>query len=342
MKNLESNYYNPVFSHIYVEKEVKENARTQRILNQFPHAVRIEIDHYKDVFCRSNQNYCLQHKSQSLIIAAKHGELIYKGAPVCQSFGNEYFYYTSCMMNCIYDCEYCYLKGMYPSGSMVIFVNIEEIFAQVEKILEEHPVYLCVSYDTDMMAMEHVTGYVKEWVEFSKKHENLKIEIRTKCAGQKIFEEICPQENVIFAFTLSPQEIITRYEHGTPPLSGRIGCAMQALLKGFSVRLCFDPVIYCTDWKKQYEEMINEVWSHMNPQKIVDVSVGSFRVSQDYLKNMRKSEPYSCVVQFPFQNDGGVYHYPDSLMEEMELFVTEKLKETIPEEKIFRWENKEG
>mgnify|MGYP006970641936 FL=1 len=30
------------------------------------------------------------------------------------------------MMNCIYDCSYCYLKGMYPSGHMVLFVNIED------------------------------------------------------------------------------------------------------------------------------------------------------------------------------------------------------------------------
>ena len=28
-----------------------------------------------------------------------------EGAPVCQSFGNENFYYCSCMMNCIFDCE---------------------------------------------------------------------------------------------------------------------------------------------------------------------------------------------------------------------------------------------
>ena len=50
----------------------------------------------------------------------------YEGAPVCQDFGNTNFYYCSTMMNCIYDCSYCYLKGMYPSGHMVLFVNIED------------------------------------------------------------------------------------------------------------------------------------------------------------------------------------------------------------------------
>ncbi len=338
MRNLGKNYYNSAFSHIYVEKEVMEFSRTRQILEKFPDAVIVEIDHYKDVFCRNRQNYVMQHKAQNMIIAAKHGDLIYKGAPVCQSFGNEYFYYTSCMMNCIYDCEYCYLKGMYPSGNMVVFVNIEDIFRRVEEILKVHPVYLCVSYDTDIMAMEQITGYTAEWIEFARKHENLKIEIRTKCANLTLLDKICPPKNVIFAFTLSPDAVISEYEHGTPPFSSRMLCVKKAVRNGFQVRLCFDPVIYCGDWKMHYKNMLTTVLDEVNPEKIVDVSVGSFRVSQDYLKKMRKNQPYSSVVQFPYENEKGVYHYPKELMEEMEMYMVTELTKQIPEEKIFRWE----
>ena len=166
MKNLNRSYYNPPFSHIYVEREVAEDPETKRIFAQFPQAEVIAIDHYKDVFCRSRQDYVRQHAVQNLILAAKHGELLYTGAPVCQSFGNEHFYYTSCVMNCVFDCEYCYLKGMYPSANLVVFVNLEDIFAEVEKRLAAHPVYLCVSYDTDLLALEHLTGYAARWIEF--------------------------------------------------------------------------------------------------------------------------------------------------------------------------------
>ena len=68
--------------------------------------------------------------------------------------------------DCIYDCEYCYLKGMYPSANIVIFVNIEDIFEELHRMLSEHPVYLCVSYDTDLLAFEAMTGYVREWEHF--------------------------------------------------------------------------------------------------------------------------------------------------------------------------------
>ena len=114
--------YNKMFSHVYVEKGVAEHPRTKQILEKLNNTTVIEIDHYKDVFCRKKQSISAQSNAKALILAENTSGCIYEGAPVCQSFGNENFYYCSCMMNCIFDCEYCYLKGMYPSGNLVVFV----------------------------------------------------------------------------------------------------------------------------------------------------------------------------------------------------------------------------
>ena len=337
MRNLKEEYFNPFFSHIYVEKAVESHARVREILARFPQAEVIEISHYKDVFCRSRQNHLLQHRTQKLILAARQGTLLYEGAPVCQSFGNQYFYYASCVMNCIFDCEYCYLKGMYPSANIVVFVNLEDIFAEAERILKKHSLYLCVSYDTDLPALEQIIGYVREWCDFAAGHENLKIEIRTKCANRFFVCNVIPVPNVIYAFTLSPRKVIEAFEHHTPSLTERLSCAAELIRAGCAVRLCFDPMIYLPDWKQCYEEMLEQVFDAIDLGKLVDVSVGTFRISQDYLKNMRKREPDSAVVWFPFQRDKGYCHYPDPLMEQMEVFLTERLEAKIPREKIFRW-----
>lgn len=314
---------------------MREHPRTKRILGRFPDAVTIEIEHYKDVFCRPRQDIALQNKTPMLVLASKTGRLVYEGAPVCQSFGNEYFYYTSCVMNCIYSCDYCYLKGMYPSGNLVVFVNLEDIFAELRDILQKHEVYLCVSYDTDLMALENLTGFVEEWMGFCRENPGLKIEIRTKCGRTDLWDRLTPGENVIFAFTLSPKEIWKRYEYRTSPPKDRIMCAAMAMKKGFLVRLCFDPVLYCPDWRRQYQELLNHVAETIDMEKLYDVSIGSFRISQDYLKKLRRVMPDSAVVWFPFENDGGVYHYPKELMEEMEQMVACRLKRWLPEEKIF-------
>lgn len=337
MKSLKEDYFKPFFSHIYVEKSVLNHKRTQEVLSKFPSSEVVVINHYKDVFCRRKQSYMYQHRSQNLILAAKSGTLLYGGAPVCQSFGNKHFYYTSCIMNCIFDCEYCYLKGMYPSANIVIFVNLEDIFEDVEKHLKRHPMYLCVSYDTDLPAFEKIIGYVDEWCNFTKNHKDLKIEIRTKCANKSLFRSVKADSDVIYAFTLSPQAVIEKYEHYTPSLADRLSCIEMLIRKGCLVRLCFDPMVYVPEWEVCYKEMLDMVFENIDMKKVVDVSVGTFRVSKDYLKKMRKQQPDSAVVHFPYEMENGYYHYPKGLMEKMEYFLAGKLEEKISKEKIFLW-----
>ena len=322
---------------------MRDHPRTRQILAKYKAAAVIEIEHYKDVFCRSRQDPALQRHSQKLILAAKEGALIYPGAAVCQDFGNEHFYYTSCMMNCIYDCEYCYLKGMYPSANIVIFVNLEDIFADVERMLASRPLYLCVSYDTDLLAAESIAGYAGAWNRFAAGHpDRLKIEIRTKCADRHFFEQQEPLSHVIYAFTLSPQAVVECFEHHTPSLKARLDQAAAAIRAGFTVRLCFDPMIYIHGWQHHYEEMLEQVFGMIAPEELEDVSVGSFRIPRDYLKNMRRRYPDSAAAWFPYELEDRYYHYPKEQMEQMERYLVSRLQERLPQEKIFVWKQSAG
>ena len=339
MNNI-NNKYNPWFSHIYIEKSVIENERTKRIIGKLPKARIIVIDNYMDVYGRYGQNQRKQSISPALILAERKAEYLYKGAPVCQSFGNENFYYCSTMMNCVFDCSYCYLKGMYPSGNLVIFVNLEDYFEALDEILKDKSMYLCISYDADLLAMESVTGYAELWAEFAGKHRNLKLEIRTKSARTAMWEELPCLSNVIYAFTLAPQQMITACERKTPSAGARIECALSGLSKGFPVRLCFDPMIYQKNWREDYGELVRDLdqafAAHgLSMNQLTDASVGTFRISQDYIKKIRKMEPVSPVAQFPYVNVGGVYQYPKELIEQMESYLIGELEKRMDREKIF-------
>lgn len=335
LQNLNKNLYNPYFSHIYIEKKALNQPNTKKILDYFPKAEIIEIDHYKDVFSRSHQNYNLQKKSSKLILAVKEDNLVYEGAEVCENFGNNHFYYTSTMMNCIYDCEYCYLQGMYPSANVVIFVNIEDIFCEVEKLLKKHSVYLCISYDTDILAFENVVGYGRKWIEFAKEHKNLEIELRTKSANFKAIEDIESQENIILAWTLSPEKVIKNYENKTPSLKDRLLSIEGAINKGWKVRLCFDPILYIKEWKENYKDLIETIFAGLSGEKIYDVSIGVFRVSKDYLKRMRKQRFDSVIINYPFETVNGVCSYADELSKDMVKYVYNLVKKYVAEEKIY-------
>ena len=321
------------FTHIYVEERAYGYPLTGKILAKIPDAHVIKIKHYKDVFDRKRQNAPLQKEHQALIIAVRDGNRIFKGAPVCQSFGNKNFYYASSMMNCPFDCEYCYLKGMYPSSNMVVFVNLEDYRADVEEKLKEGPMYVCASYDTDLLAMNGLTGHADFWKETALEHEDLLVELRTKAAVE--VKDSIP--NVIYAFTLSPEEVVTDLERYTAPLSARISAAAKALEGGAKVRLCFDPIIKITGWKESYEKLIGEAASGIDFGKLTDVSVGTFRISGDYLNKMRRAYPASKTAWYPYVIKDGVAQYEPDTDRQMQEFVCGLLEKHIGREKIFTW-----
>lgn len=341
--------YQDHFRHIYVEEALLQSPETKGILQKFPKAKVIPIKHYKDVFNRKKQGRLAQSHSRKLILAKKEGQRLYDGAVVCQDFSESHFCYTSLLMNCPFHCAYCYLQGMYPSSNLVMFLNLEDYFADCRKwIAEKGSLYLCISYDTDLLAMERIYPYVEEFARFLNQENALRIEVRTKAGGEGLWRKMqrLPlssegRKRMIFAFTLSPEEIIEEAEEGTARLSSRIFAIQKALEEGYLVRLCFDPMIYHPRWKELYGALLQEVFEKIPMEQIHDCSLGSFRISESYLKAMGKALPHSPHTQFPYENTGGYYHYPKELMEEMEGFLYSRLLERLPKEKIFRWDSRE-
>ena len=67
---------------------------------------------------------------------------------------------------------------------------------------------------------------------------------------------------------------------------------------------------------------------------IKDASIGVFRISDGYLKQMRKNRPASALLQYPFINENHVCSY-GGRGREMMAFVKEFLSGFLPEDKIF-------
>ncbi len=321
------------FAHVYVEDKARQYPLTSEILEKTAGATVIPISHYKDVFDRPRQDHEAQKKNPSLILAVREGSRIFKGAPVCQSFGQRNFYYSSSVMNCLFDCEYCYLKGMYPSSNIVVFVNFEDYEKDVLKLLEEGPLYVCASYDTDLIALNGLTGLADRWIELAKSNKDLLVELRTKAAPPSL-ENV---HNVIYAFTVSPDEVAGKFEKNGPSSDERIKAAARAVENGCNVRLCFDPMILTGDWQNVYGKFADHVASRIDLSQLTDVSVGCFRISKEYLSSMRKSMRNSEIAWYPYVIRNGVAQYEEDTDRKMQEFMRARLACHIAEEKIFTW-----
>jgi spore photoproduct lyase len=183
---------------------VLDHPQTQRIRTKFADSQVILIDHYKEVFNRPAQSFAAQSHSKKLILAKKEGKFLHEGSQYSDGFGHEQFFYASSVMGCLYDCEYCYLQGLYPSANTVLFVNLEDAFEQLRSYLGRDTL-VATSYDTDTLAIESLTHQTSMWLEFAAHHPHLHLEIRTKSANIKSLKSITPNPRVTLAWTLSPQ-----------------------------------------------------------------------------------------------------------------------------------------
>ena len=328
---------NPHFSHIYVEKAARAWPDTELVLRRFPKATVIEIEHYKDVFNRPRQEWRDQKASTKLILAVRRGQFLYPGSDILLDYGYSRFFYNTLILNCIYDCDYCYLQGMFPTANCVMFVNNADFEKAVETELEKGPMYLAISYDTDLLAFEHMLPFNKRWIDFAVRHTSLTVESRTKSTNFRAIESIEPVSNVILTWTVSPAEIAARYEKKTPSTASRIAAMKKAVDAGWTVRLCIDPLLWVPDWEQHYGGLIEQVEKQIPLHRFRDITLGVFRMNKSYLKRIRGQRSDTDLLYHDFETTGDVVTYSKNKRDEMTSFMKQQLSGKTEPENIEIW-----
>jgi spore photoproduct lyase len=325
-----------LFSHLYVEKQVANHPTTLRILEKFDRSQIVWIDHYKEVFNRGGQDFAAQSTHKKLILARREGKFLHEGSQYSDGFGFERFFYASTLMGCLYDCDYCYLQGLYPSANTVLFVNLEDAFTQLLPYLDAKTL-VATSYDTDTLAVESLSSQTLQWLDFAADQKHLHLEIRTKSANFKPLRTSTPNPRVTLAWTLSPQTIIERYEHATPSLKQRLKAAQEAITSGWNVRVCIDPVIYTDDFAALYTDLIDTLFKTLDPDAIEHLTLGSFRMSQPHLRALKKLRR-SDVAFYPYEVQNGIATYPETIERKILAILLEQARNYLDEERIRTWQ----
>ena len=336
------NNFQPNFSHIYVEKGTADYALAQLALSKFPDAQVVEIDHYKDLFNRTRQDFQIQKTSMKLILAKKSEPLLYPASELVQEFGTPNVYYNTPILNCLYNCDYCFLQGMYNSGNMVVFVNEVDFFNSIELELKNlkqpsQPMLVSISYNTDLMAMEKIIPVSSRWIEFVRTKENLIIEIRTKSALFSSLNHLPYTHNVILSWTLTPSKICERYETSAPPLNSRVASIKSAMKAGWKVRLCFDPILFVDEWQQLYQSFFSYIFSEINASELLDVTLGVFRMNKDFFNRIRKREPRSDLFYDQYTFEGGILTVPKKERQAALKLLKNYISKYLPSDQILIW-----
>lgn len=322
-----------MFSHIYIEEEIAEHPRTRAICSRFPQATRIPCRRYGEVFNSKAQNFRLQKTRPALILAKKHSGLILK-TPEGYGIGGEQNYYFSHMLNCLYDCRYCFLQGMYRSAHYVLFVNFEDFGTGIDAVLRKNngqPSWFFSGYDCDSLAMEPVTGFCTHFLPFFAARPDAFLEIRTKSTQIRSLLNRSPLPNAVIAFSFTPQETYQALEHKVPALERRFEAMQRLQNAGWMLGLRFDPLVYQHDYQDQYRELFARAFSGLDIDRLHSVSLGTFRLPRPYYRNILRLYPDEPLYAGPFTEKDGMVSYSEALENEITAFCTRELLHYVPE-----------
>ncbi len=309
-----------MFSAIYVEREVQELPRVQSILLRFDSLPVIHIEQYGEIFNRNRQNFRLQKQQPALILAAKHG---HKVLPTPPGYGFEHLldpdaednasrqgrgYYFSHMLNCVYDCRYCFLQGMYRSANYVLFVNYEDFAADIRNtaLSSPEPVVFYSGYDCDSLALEPVSRFVDYYLPLFAELPDASLEIRTKSTQVRFLLERDALKNCVIAMSFSPRSVAEQLEHKVPAIDKRIEALVRLQKSGWPVALRFEPVIASATTLADYAELFDTIFSKLDAVSLHSCSLGEFRLPQNYYKRMVKLYPDEPLLARETSEKGGL------------------------------------
>lgn len=328
---------------IYYEEEILDHPRAQEILRLHPRATLIPCTHYKDVFNPGGQSFRLQKENPALILARQSGSLVHT-VPATYGIGGNRNFYFSHLLNCLYDCRYCFLQGMFPSAHYVLFVNYDEFQDEILRKTEEsadEPSWFFSGYDCDSLALENTTGFADCFLPFFAKHTNAHLELRTKSVNLKVLEKTAPLPNVVTAFSFTPDEISVQLEHRVPPVSSRIRAIEKIAKLGWPIGLRIDPLIDCMNFEERYRTLFDQLFAKLTSESIHSVSLGTFRVPTSYFKKMEKLYPEERLFAGKFEKRGNSIGYRQEIEQERSTFCRDELLKRIPKEKLFQCQTEE-
>jgi spore photoproduct lyase len=326
-----------VITNLYIERAILKHPRVVNICERFPHAQKIICERYGEVFNPKSQNFRLQKQQPALILAQKHNHFALP-APTGYGIGSLKNYYFSHILNCLYDCRYCFLQGMYQSANYVFFVNFEDYQQQISAICATSPneaVHFFSGYDCDSLALEPITGFVEHFLPFFATLPNAWLELRTKSTQVRSLLNREPVPRCVVAFSLSPDDIAKKVEAKTPSITRRLEALCKLQQCGWQIGLRFDPLIYQVDYKRQYQQLFAQVFSQINLAQLHSVNLGVFRLPESYFKKMHKLYPEEKLFVSPLVQHKGMVSYSAELEQEMMDYCSELLLSYMPADKFF-------
>ncbi len=182
--------------------------------------------------------------------------------------------------NCPMACSYCILQAYFQDRVLKLWANQDALFSELaDGFSTDRTTRFRVGTGefTDSLALEHLTGYSHDLIEFLCDYDNVVLELKSKVVDLSWMNATTRTDRVLPAWSLNAPIINERQEFDVSTLTERLEAARTCAEAGFRVCLHFDPIIHFPGWREGYAEIIDRIFDYVKPEQIAYMSLGSFR-----------------------------------------------------------------
>ena len=331
------------FEKIFIAEKSAGTALAQRILDIFP-ADKIEFvseapyanikgDLTSEQFERSKKQLYIK-PFEGTFFRRCPGSSQKKTLTCCN------YYVLNLGSQCNMNCSYCYLQSYLKAPVMMMYSNLDQALQELDEMATLHPnlpYRVGTGEVIDSLSLDPLSLFSRELIAFFKKYPKWTLEFKTKSDKVDQFLDCDHAGNVVVSWSINAPSIIQSEEHGTATLEERLFAAEKCVQKGFQIAFHIDPLIYHPDWKKNYQELLDQVQSRFTPQQVNVISVGALRFQPEQRHLMRERFGMNSFVTSAemFASEGNKLRYDFHLRQEMYDFVLGSFKKHDPKWKIF-------
>lgn len=201
--------------------------------------------------------------------------------------------------NCEIGCSYCILQGYLNNPFIIVYVNTDVMLAELHEKLSANPkrVFRIGTGElADSLSTDHLTEYSRQLVPFFSDKKNALLELKTKTTQIENFLDLDHGGRTVVAWSLNTPELIDQEEPWSPSLEQRLAAAEQCQRAGFPLAFHFDPMIYDENWEADYDAVVKLLFSRIDPERILWISLGALRYPPQLDQIIRRNHPDTKIV----------------------------------------------
>jgi spore photoproduct lyase len=265
---------------LFIENGVQREPLTAAILERLGDLpVQVIPERSSPPLEASSTPESLQHGKRVLFLTRNRGKFL-KPCPATREYRCCDYQVLNIGMNCPMDCVYCILQAYLNNPWLSFFVNIDEMFAEIDRALKDNgKVFSRIGTGefSDSMALDRLTGLSTSLIKFFSNKQNAVLELKSKAVVLDHLQDVDHCGRTVMAWSLNSPAVMAREELHTASLDQRLAAAAQCAAWGYKLAFHFDPLIYHPGWEEGYAETVRKLFAVVPAENIVWISLGALR-----------------------------------------------------------------